>query len=100
MEEFQLRNPANWTWGTLIFTKVGNLWVRTRFGRAQASESGIYRDDISGPVKLVAGRVMMNQSVSPDGCLVAFGNDESFDLASGGGVFKLQVINACEGKLK
>jgi len=100
VEELVFANPAYQFWGNRVFTRVGHLIIRPSFGKRTLDEAGIYRDDVNGPVKLVPGRIMDKTSVSPNGCLVAFGNDDRSNAVPGNETYKLQVIDVCERKPK
>ena len=95
VEEVTFSNPANQTWGNLVFTRAGNLLIRMSFTKSNFHEAGIYLDDVKGPLKLVSGRVQDKAFVSPDGCKVAFGNDTRRDIVPGTERHKLQVIDVC-----
>lgn len=96
VEEVTFSNPANQTWGNLVFTRAGNLLIRMSFTKSNFHEAGIYLDDVKGPLKLVSGRVQDKAFVSPDGCKVAFGNDTRRDIVPGTERHKLQVIDVCQ----
>ncbi len=96
VEEVTFSNPANQTWGNLVFTRAGNLLIRMSFTKSNFHEAGIYLDDVKGPLKLVSGRVQGKAFVSPDGCKVAFGNDTRPDIVPGTERHKLQVIDVCQ----
>lgn len=56
--------------------------------------------DFFNPRRVVKGRIGQELEVSPDGCKVAFANDDrwSIDKDSPRHVFKLQIINLCPEK--
>ena len=64
-------------------------------------ESGLYvLSDFNNPKRIVKGRIAQELEVSPDGCKVAFGNDDrpTIDPRKPILFHKLQVINLCPEK--
>jgi len=62
-------------------------------------KSGLYRLKPGGqPEKIVDGRIG-SKAVSPDGCKIAFGNDDRW-LVEGNKQLKLQIIDVCKGETK
>ena len=64
-------------------------------------ESGLYAlSDFNNPKRIVKGRIAQELEVSPDGCKVAFGNDDrpTIDPRKPMLFHKLQVINLCPEK--
>ena len=63
-------------------------------------KSGIYRfKEGSAPERILSGRVGM-MTLSPDGCKLAFVNDDRFWVLPSKKQHNLQVINICEGEQK
>jgi hypothetical protein len=59
---------------------------------------GLYKIIAQAPQRVVAGRITPTV-LSPDGCKLAFGNDER-PVVEGTKQYKLQIVDVCEGERK
>lgn len=76
-----------------IFFGGGERTLTNRVG-----ESGIYKMTSKAPQRVVAGRVTP-MVLSPDGCKLAYGNDDR-PLYEGVKHYKLQIVDVCKGERK
>lgn len=92
-------------WGDVHLTKRGLLLVGGRAGYATAGTAGVYLLVKDHPQRIIAGLVW-NESVSPDGCKVAFvhvphsqAGADSFRALQAGkpGTRTLKMIDLCKG---
>jgi hypothetical protein len=93
-------------WGNVNLTKKGLFLVGGRAGYDTVGTAGAYLFVNDHPLRLIAGLVW-NESVSPDGCKVAFvyvmhslaGTESVQALRQGKpGTRTLKIIDLCEGK--
>lgn len=87
--------------GLLIPTAVFPIFGANTFEPGPIGDNGLYSfAGLNNPKRIVKGRIAQELEVSPDGCKVAFANDDRPTIDPRKPMFfhKLQVINLCPEK--
>ena len=89
--------------GLLIPTAVFPIFGGNTFEPGPIGDNGLYSfAGLNNPKRIVKGRIAQELEVSPDGCKVAFANDDrpTIDPRKPMLFHKLQVINLCPEKMQ
>lgn len=87
--------------GPLVPTNAFPITAANGVVQGAQGDNGLYSlEDFKNPRRLVKGRIGQEIEVSPDGCKVAYANDERtrIDRDTPRHIYKLQVIDLCSEK--
>lgn len=88
---------AEQSWSWVVLTKRGPVFGKITYRGDQVRDSGLYLWENGTLTKLLSGVVSDRAAVSPDGCNLAFVFSRIERPLPGGQLFRLQLIDLCQG---